>query len=613
MAPGLKRKPSPYPGTPSQPPSSSQPLPPTHEEPIPIQKSRQEFEAELKSLAAKARTETPYKRLGEQVTIYTKSFLLLSLIAIYSRVSQLNLSPVYGSIPSAKWHSQLVMAGCFVGWSSNLILGRALPFKPEKLLPLLAVYVPVVQYFLAESSGVLTAVWGPLVTELVTLFPLVVVSAGCVATYLDGSDLGVGSKLPSFIGEALPGLGSYGFFKGAEKILGEKVEEYVGRTVLNTRIGMEMVLAASCALFAPSKLLLFTLPAVLHTALLNTHAPTDLALGRLNAGLENVGYVVMERAESLTGYISVIDSPKEGYRLMRCDHSLLGGEWVKFIGQPQFEGNQVAEPIYGVFAMLEAVRLVEMKKPVKDEKAKALVIGLGIGTTPAALVAHGIDTTVVEIDPIVHKFASKYFQLPKNHTSVIEDAVSYTDRLAADEQGQRYDYIIHDVFTGGAEPIPLFTLEFLQNLNVLLKPNGVIAINYAGDLALPPPRIIVETIKTVFPTCRNFREHPRDDLLFQKTGGDFTNMVIFCTKQTSGKLRFRNPTERDMLNSPSRQAFLMPQHEVKDTDFVAPSEESAGVLRKNETERLVKWHEMSATGHWGIMRTVLPAAIWEAW
>lgn len=83
---------------------------------------------------------------------------------------------------------------------------------------------------------------------------------------------------------------------------------------------------------------------------------------------------------------------------------------------------------------------------------------------------------MVEIDPVVHKFASKYFQLPSNHTAVIEDAVSYTSRLAADESEARFDYIIHDVFTGGAEPIALFTLEFLQNLNALLKPDGVIAI-----------------------------------------------------------------------------------------------------------------------------------------
>ena len=101
---------------------------------------------------------------------------------------------------------------------------------------------------------------------------------------------------------------------------------------------------------------------------------------------------------------------------------------------------------------------------------------MGVGITPAALVAHGIDTTVVEIDPVVHEFASKYFSLPANHTAVIEDAVSYTDRLAENAEEKRFDYIVHDVFTGGAEPIPLFTLEFLQNLNTLLKPNGVIAI-----------------------------------------------------------------------------------------------------------------------------------------
>lgn len=251
--------------------------------------------------------------------------------------------------------------------------------------------------------------------------------------------------------------------------------------------------------------------------------------------------------------------------------------------------------------------------------------------------AHGIDTTVVELDPVVHKFAAQYFQLPSNHTAVIEDAVIYTSRVAADESEARYDYIIHDVFTGGAEPIALFTLEFLQNLHTLLKPNGVVAIvrphhpftlpnslnnptnprqNYAGDFALPPPRIVVNTINAVFPACRIFREHPREEADFAESGRDFTNMVIFCTKQANGddgKIAFRTPTERDMLNSPSRRAFLLPQHEVKDADFLVTGEEAKGVLRKNETESLAKWHEVSAAGHWTVMRTVLPEAVWEAW
>lgn len=115
--------------------------------------------------------------------------------------------------------------------------------------------------------------------------------------------------------------------------------------------------------------------------------------------------------------------------------------------------------------------------------------GLGIGTLPAALVAHGIDTTVVEIDPVVHEFAARYFQLPSNHTPVIADAVTYTDELV-EKTSEKFDYVVHDVFTGGAEPVPLFTLEFLQNLIALLKPNGVVAIVSRPSPNVPSPQTV---------------------------------------------------------------------------------------------------------------------------
>ena len=102
------------------------------------------------------------------------------------------------------------------------------------------------------------------------------------------------------------------------------------------------------------------------------------------------------------------------------------------------------------------------------------ISGLGIGTTPAALITHGIDTTIVEIDPVVHEYATKYFALPSRHKKVIADAVSYSAELV--KTGEKFDYIVNDVFTGGAEPVDLFTYEFLSNLNTVLKPGGVIAI-----------------------------------------------------------------------------------------------------------------------------------------
>ena len=71
----------------------------------------------------------------------------------------------------------------------------------------------------------------------------------------------------------------------------------------------------------------------------------------------------------------------------------------------------------------------------------------------------------------------QYFDLPLNHTSVIQDAVYFVEQAQlGGPEFYSYNYIIHDVFTGGAEPATLFTQEFLQGLSNLLKPNGVIAI-----------------------------------------------------------------------------------------------------------------------------------------
>lgn len=114
--------------------------------------------------------------------------------------------------------------------------------------------------------------------------------------------------------------------------------------------------------------------------------------------------------------------------------------------------------------------------------------GLGIGTTPGALITHGIDTTIVEIDPVVHKFAVDHFGLPINHTPVIEDAHAFVQKSQNAPALKQYDYIVHDVFTGGAEPVELFTHEFISGLHALLKDDGVIAIVRPYNPLTPIPQ-----------------------------------------------------------------------------------------------------------------------------
>lgn len=232
----------------------------------------------------------------------------------------------------------------------------------------------------------------------------------------------------------------------------------------------------------------------------------------------------------------------------------------------------------------------------------------------------------MEIDPIVHEFAVKHFDLQENNPPVLTDAVKYTADLVK-EGSHSFDYIVHDVFTGGADPVDLFTLEFLQGLSDLLKPNGVAAIvrfyppskmtraalltnilfqNYAGDFALPTPRLIVRTILEVFPTCRFFRESPPN----ADSEGDFTNMVFFCRK-SKDPITFRTPIWEDYLNSRARQVFLEPKHEVQLADLLG--EESSVLLRQNNTGMVEEWQMISAAGHWAVMRTVLPAQVWNWW
>lgn len=327
--------------------------------------SQESFEKELKELRSKAKEETWGRWLREQSAVYLKSTLLITLLAIYSNVSELTLSPVYGSIPVSIWHNKVVMGALFVGWSCNLHLGRLIPIKLAYLLPIVALYVPVAQFYLFKTSTILTAYQGPFLTELLTFAPLAILSVACTANYLEGADL---SALPGFIRDALPGISSYSYYKLAESVSGKILMQNIGHNVFQTRIILETILGASHAFFAPSKYLVLAIPALLHTAFLNTHAMTPMAGQSLNSTLLAEKWSLIDRKESLTGYISVADNLQTGYRVMRADHSLLGGEWIRY------KGARVAEPIYGVFTMLEAVRLVETAEPIVDEEANALVM-----------------------------------------------------------------------------------------------------------------------------------------------------------------------------------------------------------------------------------------------
>jgi hypothetical protein len=350
------------PKKPTKSPGKPAPIIPSSTDPLLTQEN---FEKELKALASKAKEETTSKWAREQAWVLIQSGTLLSLAAIYSNVSLLSLSPVYGSIPSSIYHSKGVMTACFLGWSINLFLKRRIPVRPVLLLPVMAAWIPVVQFFLTKYSGMFGGRHGPIIIESLSFLPLLVLGVSCTATVLDNLEMNPGRA--QWLSDAMPGIGSYAFYKAVEYYSGSYISETIGSTIVHTRIGLSLLLTGLYAIFSPSKMLLYAMPAVFHTLVFNSHLPTGYSTASLNAEMQKTGWSLIDRQESLTGYISIIESAENKFRVMRCDHSLLGGEWIARDDGPN-------EPIYGVFVMLEAVRLVNVEIPAPDRQKSALVM-----------------------------------------------------------------------------------------------------------------------------------------------------------------------------------------------------------------------------------------------
>lgn len=325
--------------------------------------TKEDFEAELKLLAGQAKEETWSNWAIQQSIVYGKALALVTLMAAYSNVSLLSLSPVYGQIPATRLHQRVIWSALFVGWGANIVLRQTLPVKTIKLLPLIAAYIPMAQYFLFQYSETFGAELGPAITESLTLFPLVVLSTACIADVLEDADL---SGLPKSIAGSAPGLSAYTIFNLIQSASLRQLLAQIGTSMMQTRVSLQLVFTSTYSIMARSKLLAWALPALVHTAFFNTHFMTPMATSSLNSTLNASGWSLVDRWESNTGYISVLDSYQTGFRVMRCDHSLLGGEWTKF---PR---RIVGEPIYSVFTQLEAVRLVQVPNKAPDNEAKAL-------------------------------------------------------------------------------------------------------------------------------------------------------------------------------------------------------------------------------------------------
>ena len=110
--------------------------------------------------------------------------------------------------------------------------------------------------------------------------------------------------------------------------------------------------------------------------------------------------------------------------------------------------------------------------------------GLGAGVAVTSFARQNIDTTVIEIDPAVYNATRQYFGLPDlgSDRVFLEDAriVLAEMRRSALQDGiynaEKYDYVVHDCFSGGGVPPHMFTLQFWEDLKIVMNPDGMVAV-----------------------------------------------------------------------------------------------------------------------------------------
>src|SRR5690606_34971179 len=195
---------------------------------------------------------------------------------------------------------------------------------------------------------------------------------------------------------------------------------------------------------------------------------------------------ILHRSRSLYGDLAVVEDETRAsskLRLLRSDQSFVGAHWM-----------ELDQPAFGFVHLLEAVRLAN---PTGKDM---LLIGLGIGSLSNELADDGVRTDIVEIDREIVRLAREYFSYVPTGAVHVQDARTFVRRSEA-----KYDYIVHDTFTGGSMPEHLLSAEFLEQTRRLLRPRGILALNLVGA----PEGPLSEPAAAVFATLHHVFSHVR--------------------------------------------------------------------------------------------------------
>lgn len=222
---------------------------------------------------------------------------------------------------------------------------------------------------------------------------------------------------------------------------------------------------------------------------------------------------MIEGRDSFYGSVKVVDyrGARGGIREMLINGLVQGGVDI-----------DTGQSVYEYSYLLEILPMT-----VRPQSRSALLVGLGAGMVARGYAERGVDVEAVDIDPVVVDMAQKHFALRLPRPVVVDDARYH---LARD--GQRFDIVMMDAFTGDSSPSHLLTTEALARVRERLSQDGVLAINLIGRMGVLGPQgeigreslllaSVVRTLKTQF-------EHVLAFPMFDPASSQGGNIVLLA-------------------------------------------------------------------------------------
>lgn len=223
---------------------------------------------------------------------------------------------------------------------------------------------------------------------------------------------------------------------------------------------------------------------------------------------------------------------------------------------------------------LEFFRLVFAGLLLNQNPERALFIGLGGGVLPRKFSRHfpGMEADVVEIDPEILNVAKKYFFFePGDKTRVhISDGRVFVRRQAGRNPRPLYDLVVLDAFNSEYIPFHLTTREFLEQVNTILSPGGVVVANVFHNNQLFDAQ--VKTFLDVYGRCYVFKGTESINAVLVSPGTDLPDLEKERAFSTARQLESRHEFGFDLLKvvrkfrpgfRPSRDSKIL-------TDDLAP-------------------------------------------